>query len=134
MIKQELKVFLVVGVLTVLVDFCTYRLILWLLQSNVSIAKGVSFFVGTVFAYWANRRFTFKVQKPMRGDVVRFALVYLISLGLNVGINTLVLHGVGRTQITLLIAFVLATGVSAAFNFIGMKWFAFRTKSSENAA
>jgi len=134
MIKRELKIFLVVGVLTVLVDFCSYRLILWLLQGQISVAKALGFLAGTIFAFWANRRYTFNVQRPVHGDIPRFALVYLLSLGLNVGINTAILHALGREQLMLLAAFVLATGVSASFNFIGMKWFVFRTKPSESSA
>ena len=57
-------------------------------------------------------------------------MVYLVSLGLNVSVNALVIAGskmagLDRTS-SLALGFLAATAVSAASNFLGMKQFVFR--------
>ena len=59
MIRRELAIFLVVGTLTVVIDFLTYRGLIWAQLLGVDSAKGIGFLTGTVFAYFANRFWTF---------------------------------------------------------------------------
>ncbi|MBF0175274.1 MAG: GtrA family protein [Magnetococcales bacterium] len=122
--SQELLRFLVVGSTTVLIDFLTYRLLIWL---NVSLpaAKAVGFVVGSVFAFLANRGWTFQSQATGMGLVVRFGIVYLAGLGVNVGANSLLLWQFGVGEWGLRFAFLVATALSATFNFLGMKHFVF---------
>jgi len=128
MIKRELAVFLVVGTLTVLIDFLTYQALVKLCLINVDIAKGCSFLVGTAFAYFANRIWTFGHNQHVPGSVWRFVLLYTVTLGANVGINTLALQVLNQTAFAIQLAFILATGVSAFLNFLGMKCFVFKTR------
>ncbi len=126
MIKREIPIFLVVGGLTVLVDFCVYRGLVWTQWFGVDSAKAIGFLAGTVFAYFANKRWTFAHHTHAAGSVWRFILVYLLSLGANVAVNALWLnYWVGITSVVL-IAFLVATGVSATLNFLGMKFFVFK--------
>lgn len=129
MIKREASVFLVVGVLTVVIDFCTYRLLLWSGILDVVTAKTAGFLTGTVFAYLANRLWTFR-HAQSGGSIARFALLYACTLGLNVCINSSVLHLVGSGQAAIGAAFMLATGSSAVLNFLGMKFFVFKTSAT----
>lgn len=125
MIKRELGLFLIVGGLTVVVDFLTYRGLLWSGLLGVAPAKALGFLTGTVFAYFANRLVTFGHRPHAAGSVWRFILLYALTLGANVLVNGAVLHGLqGFYQATQL-AFLVATGVSATLNFVGMKWFVF---------
>jgi len=127
MIKRELIIFLVVGSLTVLIDFITYRGLVWTEFLGVDLSKAVGFLVGSVFAYFANRLWTFGHQPHVAGAAWRFAVVYTITLGANVLINSLALSVLVAETASVQISFLLATGVSAALNFIGMKFFVFRT-------
>jgi putative flippase GtrA len=125
-VKGSLGRFLLVGGTTVLVDAAVYQL---LLQTDLShgTAKAISFIAGALFAYVANWRFTFRGASH-RWSLVLFVLVYLGALVLNVGANALVLRLVGETgawQVAL--AFLVATGLSAAWNFVGMALFVFRS-------
>ena len=131
-IKRELGIFLIVGLLTVGIDFLIYRSFIYLQPfglDSVNIAKGFSFISGTIFAYFANRFWTFNQQTTGAGSVFRFAMVYILGLIANIAINYLCIEWFScpalATEYTLLIAFILATGVSASFNFIGMKFFVF---------
>lgn len=130
MIKRELPVFLVVGVLTVLVDFLLYHALLNLFA--VDAAKACGFIGGTVFAYLANRKLTFGHHTHRRGSVWRFAAVYASTLSINVWVNAMVLSELAHTA-SVTLAFVAATAVSATLNFLGMKFFVF-TRAAESTA
>lgn len=134
MIKRELAIFLIVGSLTVLIDFITYRGLVQLDLAAVSWAKGASFIVGTIFAYLANRMWTFGHKSHMSGSAWRFAILYTATLGANVFLNALVLNILGNEASTIKLAFLLATGFSAVLNFMGMKWYVFRLKIAQESS
>lgn len=126
MIKRELAVFLMVGASTVLIDLCSYRALIWSGLAGVDLAKGIGFLAGMLFAYFANRAWTFGHKKPAAGSPQRFVLLYALTLGANVLINALALAWLGPAALAVERAFLLATGVSAVLNFLGMKYFVFK--------
>lgn len=124
--RREVIVFLIVGSLTVLLDFLTYRALVWYELFDIDIAKGIGFLTGTVFAYFANRLWTFKHNSVATGAVWRFILVYLISLSVNINLNAITLAWLADTSMSIQLAFLVATGASTIINFLGMKLFVFR--------
>lgn len=131
MIKRELSTFLIVGVLTVLVDFVTYRALVWLGELSVDLAKAIGFLAGTLFAYFANRFWTFGHKSSVPGSLWRFLLLYTATLGANVVVNAITLEFLAYATAAVPLAFLLATGVSASLNFLGMKFFVFRSHTVE---
>lgn len=125
MIRKEASVFLVVGFLTVGVDFLSYWLLLWV-GIVYGVAKACGFIIGTVFAYFANKNWTFAhvVQAP--NSMPRFAALYATTLGANVLVNQAVLGLAGHAALGVNLAFLVATGLSAVLNFVGMKFFVFK--------
>lgn len=134
MIRRELAIFLVVGGLTVLVDFSVYRGLLWTSGLDVGVAKAVGFLAGTVFAYVANRLWTFGHHQHQASSAWRFALLYGATLLANVAVNALVLRLAGGAAWAVQGAFLVATGVSATLNFVGMKLYVFRPGSAGHAS
>lgn len=128
MIRRELSIFLVVGSLTVMVDFLMYRSLIWMGIMGIDLAKATGFLSGTVFAYFANRFWTFGHKSHALGSFWRFTILYTITLGANVLVNSLTLSLLAGTAKVIQVAFLLATGVSASLNFLGMKLFVFKTK------
>ena len=126
MIKRELAIFLIVGMSTVLVDFISYRGLIGFQVMEVDMAKAAGFLVGTLFAYFANRFWTFGHNPHVPGSVWRFSALYASTLGANVLTNALVLKLLADMAIAIQLAFLLATGVSACLNFLGMKLFVFK--------
>lgn len=126
-IRHEILRFLLVGGTTVLIDFVVYRTTM-VAGLAPSLAKGLGFLTGTVFAYVANRIWTFDAadQGVSRAQILCFSAVYGGSLVANVAVNGVILMLAGRNETALAVAFVLATGVSATLNFLGMKLFVFR--------
>ena len=114
--------FAAVGLGAVAVDFLSYLL---LLAAGVPTgpAKGAAFLIGAGFAFVVNGTFTFG-SRLTGGALLRFAVVYAVGLAVNVGLNAAVLAvldvGWERTP-----AFLVATGASATWNYLGMRHFAF---------
>ncbi|WP_083214372.1 GtrA family protein [Burkholderia stabilis] len=131
-IKREALIFLIVGTLTVAIDFLCYMLLLSV-GVQYAFAKAVGFVAGTVFAYFANRWWTFGHRQHAPGSVFRFVMLYMLTLGGNVLINHFVLLIVGQGEWAVRIAFLTATGVSAALNFLGMRFFVFRGQLTREA-
>lgn len=129
MIKRELAIFLVVGSLTVLLDYMTYRGLVWSGWMNVDSAKAIGFLTGTLFAYFANRAWTFGHQEHIPGSWWRFVLLYTLTLSANVLVNAGCLALFSAVPAVIQVAFLIATGVSAALNFMGMKWFVFKASA-----
>lgn len=125
MITKELRIFLVVGSLTVLLDYLVYRAGVWVAVPTVHLAKAIGFVAGTIFAYLANRYWTFGNGNHATGSMWRFAALYAATLLLNTGVNGLALLVLGQLPGAVQLAFLLATGLSATLNFIGMKYFVF---------
>jgi putative flippase GtrA len=126
MIKRELAIFLVVGASTVLVDFIIYRGLIGFQVMEDDMAKATGFLAGTLFAYFANRLWTFGHKLHIPGSAWRFSALYVSTLGANVLINALALKLLPDVAASIQLAFLLATGVSACLNFLGMKLFVFR--------
>jgi putative flippase GtrA len=127
MIRREIAVFLIVGGLTVVVDFFSYRLFMYA-GIGVAIGKALGFLAGTGFAYFANRYWTFAHLRPASSNVARFGALYSATLCVNVVINKLCLEALaGFVLPRVEVAFVVATGCSAILNFLGMKFFVFQS-------
>ena len=127
-LRREVLVFLIVGVTAVLIDFASYRVGLWA-GLPVHLAKAIGFLVGAIFAYFANRHWTFQASEAWQGwqEVARFIVTYTGSLACNIGVNGIVLLLLGNSEEAILAAFILATGVSATLNFLGMRYFVFNS-------
>ena len=129
---RSLLRFLLVGGTAVVIDAVTYVL-LDAAGTPVDLAKALGFLTGAVFAYFANWRFTFGARRNRWSEVL-FVVVYALALALNVGANAAVRAWLGTGPVDATIAFLVATGLSAAWNFVGMSLFVFRQEESGHVA
>jgi putative flippase GtrA len=60
----------------------------------------------------------------------RFAALYGATLGANVLVNLLALKFFTDATAAVYLAFLLATGISATLNFLGMKMFVFKSRAN----
>jgi putative flippase GtrA len=117
---KELLKFIVSGIIAVGTDLFFYYLLIETMNPNNS--KGISFIMGTVVAFILNKFWTFeKVEKSFK-EIMQFVILYGSTLFINVLINKIVLDFTS----TILISFIIATGVSSILNFIGQKFWIFR--------
>lgn len=130
LIKREVYVFLVVGTLATIVDFAVYSLLTNLGNISFSSAKTISFIAGTLFGYVANKNWTFQYKKKVTNSLVRFFVLYLFTLFINVYFNSTFLTILREVPRNFELAFVLSTAISATLNFIGMKFIVFNKNSN----
>ena len=123
-LRSDIIRFLIVGTVTVIIDYSFYC---YLLSIGLSIylAKGIGFFTGTIFSYFANKFWTFSNVKKKSASLWRFILTYALNLVINVTLNTSILYMLVPSSFSIIFAFVFATGISATLNFLGMKYFVF---------
>tara|TARA_Y100000748_G_scaffold303112_1_gene307311 strand:+ start:2153 stop:2557 length:405 start_codon:yes stop_codon:yes gene_type:complete len=117
--------FLIVGVTTVLIDYIFY-FFLYFIGFSTSISKGISFIIGAIFAYVANKYFTFNQAKFSNLGIFQFCVLYFISLTINVYLNEFLLHAMSNLIFKFELSFIIATITSASINFIGMKYIVFK--------
>jgi len=125
LLHNQVGRFLIVGITTVLIDFVIYILLLFF-DFETDLSKAVSFSGGAIFAYFANRGYTFKSKRKGLLSFTLFSVLYILTLTINVSMNELILSVFGKTQLFIIFAFIAATGLSAAINYIGMKYIIFR--------
>lgn len=137
--QKEFIKFFIIGVLAVLVDLVCYYAFLHLFPetifkviTNEVSAKSISFVCGSLVTYNLNKYWTWKKNDRSNKRLFNFYVLYLFSMLINVLINSGMLHLLHHNEILLqlpkkyLIAFVIATGVSAMLNFIGQKMWIFK--------
>ncbi len=122
--RRQLGRYLVAGISAVATDSLTYFLLVhWVLAYvGYDVAKFVSFLSGTVVAYTVNKFWTFESKDKSFSEAAAFLTLYILTLGLNVSVNRLVLQ---LTQQSLL-AFLAASACSTVANFFGQKFWVFK--------
>ena len=118
----EVVRFVVVGSSAVAIDFVIYFTLLSRTSLSPSIAKGISFVTVALIAGVLTRVFVFRARGPAGRQLLGVLLLYVVSFGLNNGVNALLLH----QGTSALWAWFFATGSSTAANFVGMKFVIFR--------
>ena len=98
-------------------------------------ASAANYIVGSIVSFFLNKHFTFRNREKGMGVVVRFVInisvCYLLAYGLaKPAVNTL-LGGIGLSQqlqgnLTMLVG----SGLFVVLNYLGQRFFAFKTKSS----
>lgn len=129
MIKRQLAIFLIVGVITVIIDFTFYSSLVRVFEVNIDASKAAGFLSGTLFSYFANKFWTFNRDAHASGSVWRFGALYAATLITNIYVNALMIEFFNSNAASIQLSFILATAVSATLNFLGMKYFVFRKKA-----
>ena len=119
--RKEISRFLVVGFSAFGSDLLIYlALINYISHSQ---AKAISFISASMLAFTLNKYWTFGKMARTYSQMAKFALLYMSTLGANVGVNKVslvVFPGL------VLFAFLAASGTSTVLNFIGQKWWVFK--------
>ncbi len=138
--KKQLTKFAFIGGLAVLTDLACYYLFLQLFPDdafprpldNEAVAKTLSFLCGLSVTYQLNKRWTWRRRDRSNRRLVKFLMLYGVSLILNVSMNSLFLAVLHQNDVfaavphKYLVAFVGATGICSVFNFIGQKFWIFK--------
>lgn len=123
-LKSELPRFLVVGGVAVALDAASYWGLVRFGTVDPVWAKRMSFGIGSVWAFFANKYFTFGMRALRMSEPFLFTIVYLAGWLLNSVTHDWVLRWFDLK----VWAFLAATAVSTCTNFIGQKFLVFRRK------
>jgi putative flippase GtrA len=123
-LDREIKMFLVAGFSAVATDMSVYYLLYGFLDHSP--AKAISFISGSLVAYILNKFFTFEQKEKSYSEMVRFAMLYLTTLGVNVAVNKVSLILFSGF---VFVAFLLATVTSTVLNFLGQKFWVFKEQA-----
>jgi putative flippase GtrA len=112
--------FILTGIVAVGTDFLSYNALISVL--SIDIAKGSSFTLGAISAFFLNKLWTFNNQTTMGPTAIKFASLYSATFLTNIAVNhySLIL----LTDIKP-ICFFFATGASTVLNYMGMKYWVF---------
>ena len=120
-LSRQIPIFLVVGTLSVMVDYIAFVSLLEL-NADSRVSKGLSYCIGMIVGFFGNRAFTFRASGSAWRHATSYAGLYSLTLLANIGTHSMV-NSLFHLQTP---AFLIATGVSTIANFLGMKFFAFR--------
>ncbi len=128
-INKQFRSFFIVGIIAFSIDISFYYF-LTSIEVSVNISKGISFLLGTVFGYFVNSIFTFKVLSLKTILFLRYLGVYILSMILNIFINEQVFIFLHKSMITdqmvKLFSVIFATICSMIFNFVSLKLYVYR--------
>ena len=122
--NKELLKYIFVGLSTVLIDFLIYKFLIKFIV--IYLSKTISFLSGTFFSYQLNRTWTFKSGKTKLSQFIKYLIIHITSLVLNVFINSLLLNTFSKNYfLSYEVSFLIATLISATYNFLFIKIFIF---------
>jgi putative flippase GtrA len=134
--SKQFLVFLMVGGTAALVNFLSGALVrvYWTSYSAYVASVTLGFVLGTLVSFVLNRRFTFRASdEAVTPQAFRFAVVALGAVVVSVAVASVVLWAwelAGRVALARAgvesLGHVSAIGVSTVYNFLAMKFFAFR--------
>lgn len=127
--------FLLVGVLNTMVGLSATYLLLNLCGLNYWLATFFGNAIGAVVSYFLNKTYTFRNKGAVRESAWRFVLVILICYGLSywLGLHLTawllsLLHVSGKWVANT--AVLIGAGFYTITNYLGQKFFTFRTRSN----
>ena len=127
--NKELLKYIFVGLSTVLIDFLIYKFLIKFIV--IYLAKTISFLSGTFFSYQLNRTWTFKSGEKTLSQFIKYLIIHITSLVLNVFINSLLLNKFSKNYfLSYEVSFLIATLTSATYNFLFIKIFIFNNTRS----
>jgi putative flippase GtrA len=134
-LHHELSRFIIIGIIATIFDFSLYSIGHQWFNLPYAMAKTFSFICGSCLAYFLNKHFTFKQEKHQASQMIRFAILYILTMLVNVAVNSssiaILTQKISISWLTkseiLIFSFVVATGTSTVINFIGQKFWVFKS-------
>ena len=116
--------YLIVGVMTTIVNFAVYYVTREVLQFHYIVANVVAWVIAVLFAYGANRTWVFESKNPkILYELWMFTLSRIFSLLLEVALLSLAVEIIGISD---LIAKVFCSVVVVLCNYMTGKWLVFK--------
>ena len=116
--------FLVVGVISTVINYSIYFLLIRGFEINYLVSSASGFLAGVAVGYFLNKNWTYSVSQPTNILMVaRYLAVYVLSLVAGLAFLYVL---VDKFSVHPLAANVAAIMLTTCTNFLGTKFFAFR--------
>ncbi len=110
-----------IGLLSTILDFFIYNILISSIGFSSSNAKRVSFLFGTANSFLFNKKITFRSKKKPFFEGVKYFSVWIFSFFVNSFI-----HDTSSVYFEGYLPFILASIASIAINFLGAKFWVFK--------
>lgn len=129
LLNNQLVKFVLVGGVSAIVDFgSTAIFTFWLGMGDVP-AKTLGFILGTLTAYFINRRWTFQAEASTKRFVITM-LTYVLTFAVQVGLYKISIPWLEGFELNdfwvRALSFVIAQGTATIINFLIQKFLIFR--------
>lgn len=126
--RYQVLFYLICGAISTSFDFALYKVLLHH-NTQMDIAKAISFLTATFISYFLNKHITFRTKYKSFSEFLNFIFVHIVSVCIDVGANRLffILLGLfieGKYRIEF--SFLFATFCSVSINFLGQKFWVFK--------
>ena len=119
--SNEVIKFLVGGCIAVITDFCVYYSLVIFNLATVD-SKLIAFYSGALVGFIINRNWTFKSNRSVIIQLVKYGILYSMSAFLNATVNEFIL----KISSSIWLGFIFATIISTVINYLGQKYFVFK--------
>ena len=99
---------------------------------QVDLAKAIGFLSASIMSYFLNKKFTFKGTESNLVQFISFFVVHCFAMTIDVSVNKVMLivlsQYINQSRVAIVLAFIVATGISVIANFSGQKFWVFKSK------
>ena len=120
--RMEIVRFFASGAVVIACDASVYFLLLHF-KTPVPVAKAVGFIAGGVVAFLINKHWTFRRKVTPKGESPKFIVANTLAMGINVSVNSGMIHLLGGH---LLVSLVTAKVATSMFTFWVFKYWVFK--------
>ena len=114
--------FVVVGMISALINYSSYFILLYMMQLHVLICSAVAFLCGTLIGYKLNAVWSFQAESHHRSLLIKYLCVYLCSLLLSLSILYILVNILDMNPYLAQLAVI---AITTCTNFIGIKFWVF---------
>lgn len=130
-LSLEQSRFIIVGVMNTVIGTAAMLICYNFFHMGYWASSAMDYVIGSIFSYFANKYFTFKVEKKSKAEVIRFVInilvCYFLSYGIARPIIDMVLKDLALSRSFMdQISMLFGTGIFIVFNYFGQKFFVFR--------
>jgi putative flippase GtrA len=121
-VEQFIK-FVVVGVLSTMVNYGLFYILLTYSHLDYKIASAIGFIAGVCAGFLLNKSWTFSNDSEAGKYVFKYFILYTVSLAVSLLFLKITVE---KFNIDARVANVLSIGITTVINFIGTKWMVFK--------
>ncbi len=133
MIRRQASVFAVNGLIAVVLAYGVYRGLLGV-GVIIEIANALAYLAGMTFGFFANKFCAFRESSEISiSQMLRYLALHVCTLGVNVAVNLSAFEAMRGLDGQVFFAFSLAIAISAALNFLGLKYWVFSPDNRSTA-